>query len=110
MSHTANNRRTRSDDNRDESTQEEKAARFTYPENQDKKEIAIVLFNGDCSKNIPSRGTAHECRKQLCPRQDHFGMCKPSGHRQELPRQPPRQRDARCLTTTSGLLPASPTL
>ena len=30
------------------------------------REVAIVLFKGDCSQNIPSRGTAHGSREQLC--------------------------------------------
>jgi hypothetical protein len=30
------------------------------------REVAIVLFRGDCSQHIPSRGTAHDNREQLC--------------------------------------------
>src|SRR4030095_655795 len=30
------------------------------------REVAIVLFRGDCSQHIPSRGTAHASRAQLC--------------------------------------------
>lgn len=30
------------------------------------REVAIVLFKGDCSQHIPSRGTAHDNREQLC--------------------------------------------
>src|SRR5205809_5347519 len=30
------------------------------------REIAIVLFRGDCSQHIPSRGTAHANGEQLC--------------------------------------------
>jgi hypothetical protein len=30
------------------------------------REVAIVLFKGDCSQHIPSRGTAHDSREQLC--------------------------------------------
>jgi hypothetical protein len=30
------------------------------------REVAIVLFKGDCSQNIPSRGTPHDNREQLC--------------------------------------------
>ncbi len=30
------------------------------------REVAIVLFSGDCSQHIPSRGTAHDSREQLC--------------------------------------------
>ena len=30
------------------------------------REVAIVLFKGDCSQHIPSQGTAHANREQLC--------------------------------------------
>src|ERR1043165_7901910 len=30
------------------------------------REVAIVLFKGDCSQHIPSQGTAHDSREQLC--------------------------------------------
>jgi hypothetical protein len=30
------------------------------------REAAIVLFQGDCSQHIPSRGAAHSGREQLC--------------------------------------------
>jgi hypothetical protein len=29
------------------------------------REVAIVLYRGDCSRHIPSRGTAHDSREQL---------------------------------------------
>jgi hypothetical protein len=31
------------------------------------REVAIVLCRRDCSQHIPSQGTAHDNRKQLCP-------------------------------------------
>jgi hypothetical protein len=31
------------------------------------REVAIVLFRRDCSQHIPSQGTAHDDREQLCP-------------------------------------------
>jgi hypothetical protein len=30
------------------------------------REVAIVLFKGDCSQHIPSRGAARDNREQLC--------------------------------------------
>src|SRR5262249_10982488 len=38
------------------------------------REVAIVLFRRDCSQHIPSQGTAHENREQLCPVTDP-GRC-----------------------------------
>ncbi len=45
------------------------------------REVVIVLFTGDCSQHIPSRGTTHAIRERLClsgdTQYDHYNRRAP---------------------------------